>query len=90
MPASMSRVRMASIWSAGTSKATWFMEPTADTRSPMSGRAAGALMPGTGAGAPGNQKKASWSPPPMSKKKCWPMPAGSSTVLTSGKPSSPS
>ena len=37
-------------------------------------------------GASGNQKKASESPLPMSKKKCWPMPAGSSMVLISGRP----
>ena len=63
------------------------MEPMALVRSPWSGRAAGALIPGTPSGASGNQKKARQSPPPQSKKKCCPMPAGSSIVLTSGMPS---
>ena len=86
MPAAMRRSRYSSIFSGATSKATWFMEPMALVRSPWSGRAAGALMPGTPSGASGNQKKARQSPPPQSKKKCWPMPAGSSIVLTSGMP----
>ena len=30
------------------------------------------------------------APPPQSKKKCWPIPAGSSTVFTRGMPSTPS
>lgn len=47
---------------------------------------AGWVMPGTPSGALGNQKNASVAPPPMSKKKCWPQPAGSSTVFTSGEP----
>ena len=80
-------VRYSSIRSGATSKATWFMEPMALVRSPWSGRAAGALIPGTPSGASGNQKKARQSPPPQSKKKCCPMPAGSSIVLTSGMPS---
>lgn len=62
------------------------MEPTVEVRSPLSGRATGAAMPGAAGGASGNQKKASESPLPMSKKKCWPMPAGSSMVLISGRP----
>jgi hypothetical protein len=75
--------------SAGTAKATWFIEPMALVSSPWSGRAFGAEMPGAGSGASGNQKNARQSPPPQSKKKCWPMPAGSSMVLTSGIPRTP-
>ena len=41
-PASMRRWRYSSIFSAGTAKATWFIEPIALVRSPLSGRAAGA------------------------------------------------
>ncbi len=44
-------------------------------------------MPGAASGAPGNQKKARLSPLPRSKKKCCPMPFGSSMVLISGMPS---
>ena len=51
-----------------------------------SGRPRGADTPGAGSGASGNQKNASESPPPQSKKKCWPIPAGSSIVLMSGMP----
>jgi hypothetical protein len=57
--------------------------------SPWSGRALGADTPGAGSGASGNQKNARQSPPPQSKKKCWPMPTGSSIVFTSGMPSTP-
>ena len=63
------------------------MEPTAEVRSPLSGRPTGAAMPGAAGGASGNQKNASESPLPMSKKKCWPMPTGSSTVLMRRSPS---
>jgi hypothetical protein len=62
------------------------MEPMALVSSPWSGRAFGALMPGAGSGASGNQKKASESPPPQSKKKCWPIPAGNSIVFIRGMP----
>ena len=79
-------VAYSSIFSGGTSKATWFIEPTALVRLTLVGTAAGATIPGTPSGASGNQKKARQSPPPQSKKKCWPMPAGSSIVLTNGMP----
>ena len=68
-------------------KATWFIDPMALVSSAWSGRPLGADTPGAGSGASGNQKNARQSPPPQSKKKCWPMPAGSSMVLTSGIPS---
>ena len=45
-----------------------------------------AAMPGAAAGASGNQKNASESPLPQSKKKCW-APPGISSVLMSGMPS---
>ncbi len=86
-PAARRRSRYSSIRSGGTAKATWFIEPMALVRLPWSGRPAGPEMPGAGGGASGNQKNARASPPPQSKKKCWPMPAGSSMVLTSGMPS---
>ena len=89
IPAATSRSRYSSIRSAGTANATWFIEPMALVSAPRSGRAAGADTPGAGSGASGNQKNARQSPPPQSKKKCWPIPAGSSIVLISGMPSTP-
>ena len=74
-------------FSAGTSKAMWFIEACAVSSEPTPGRPAGLEMPGTDAGAFGNQKNASESPLPMSKKKCWPMSLGRSSVLVSGMPS---
>lgn len=89
MPAATSRSRYPSMRSTGTLNATWFMDPMALVRSATSGRPAGAEIPGTGSGASANQKKARRSPPPQSKKKCWPMSWGSSTVFTSGMPRVP-
>ena len=66
--------------------ATWFIDPIAVARSPSPGSAPAEATPGAAAGAFGNQKKAMQSPLPMSKKKCWPMPLGSSIVLMSGMP----
>ena len=57
MPAATSRSRYSSIFSGATSKATWFMEPMALVRSPWSGRAAGALTPGTPSGAFGEPEE---------------------------------
>ena len=74
--------------SGATLKATWFIEPMALVSSPWSGRALGET-PGAGSGASGNQKNARQSPPPQSKKKCWPMSKGSLMVLTRGMPSTP-
>ena len=48
-----------------------------------------AARPGCDSGESGNQKNASESPLPMSKKKCWPMPRGRSIVFVSGMPSTP-
>ena len=86
MPLARSFSRYSSIRSGATSKATWFMEPTAVVRSPLAGRPAGEATPGAAGGASGNQKKARLSPLPMSKKKCWPIPNGSSMVLVRGIP----
>ena len=63
------------------------MDPIADARSPTPGSPPAAATPGARSGAFGNQKKARQSLLPMSKKKCWPMPPGSSIVLMSGMPS---
>ena len=79
-PASRSLPTYSSIFSDGTSKATWFIEPWALVRSPRSGRTWGPDTPGVACSAFGNQKNASASPPPQSKKKCWP-PPGISMVL---------
>ena len=65
------------------------MEPMALVSVPSSGRVAGDETPGMPSGASGNQKNAKVSVPPQSKKKCWPMPAGSSMVLIRGIPSTP-
>ena len=75
--------------SGATSKATWFIEATADTGPPGLSMKPWWVTPAIDSGASGNQKNASvWPLPlPMSKKKCWPRPPGSSTVFTSGKPS---
>jgi hypothetical protein len=72
--------------SGGTSKATWFIDAWAVARSPRPGSSAAEETPGWASGAFGNQKKARQSPPPQSKKKCWPMPTGRSMVLTRGMP----
>ena len=53
---------------------------TALTMSPIPGMASGDEIPGTRSGALANQKNATQSPLPASKKKCWPIPAGSSIV----------
>ncbi len=91
MPLARSFCRYSSIRSGGTSKATWFMEACAVRMSsglpgPSPTTWRGEATPGAARGASGNQKKASASPLPMSKKKCWPAPSGSSIVFTSGMP----
>jgi hypothetical protein len=57
--------------------------------SPIPGIAAGEEIPGTRSAASVNQKKATQSPFPASKKKCWPMPPGKSSDLINGIPSTP-
>ena len=59
---------------------------TALVMSPMPGMAPGDEMPGTRSGASANQKKATQSPLPASKKKCCPAPPGRSSDLISGMP----
>jgi hypothetical protein len=86
MPLAISLSRYSSIRSGATSNATWFIDPTAVTRSPRPGSARAEATPGAAGGAPGNQKKARASPLPMSKKKCCPRPRGNSIVLISGMP----
>ena len=89
-PCSTRRSRYSSICSGGTSKATWFIEATAVVSSAAGSKkvsGSGEETPWWGGGASGNQKKARLAPLPMSKKKCWPRPPGSSMVLISGKPS---
>jgi hypothetical protein len=81
------RCRYSSNFSAGTWNARWFIELTALVMSPMPGIFAGAEMPGTASGASANQKNATQSPLPASKKKCWPAPPGISSDLISGMPS---
>ena len=85
-PLALSRSTYSSNFSGGTSNATWFIEPCAVLMSPLPGRLAAEAMPGAWPGAPGNQKKATESPLPQSKKKCWP-PPGISRVLIIGMPS---
>jgi hypothetical protein len=63
-----SRATYSSNLSAGTSKAMWFIEPWAVTMSPTPGSCLGEAWPGWAGGALANQKKASESPLPMSKK----------------------
>jgi hypothetical protein len=86
-PLAASLSRYSSSFSAGTSNATWFIEPWAETSDSAPNGARGAATPGAASGASGNQKNARQSPPPMSKKKCCPSPPGSSIVFTSGIPS---
>ncbi len=88
-PLSLSCCRYSSNFSAGTWKAKWFIVLTALTMSPMPGIASGDEMPGTRSGASANQKNATQSPLPASKKKCCPMPPGRSSDFTSGMPSTP-
>ena len=85
-PLSFSRCRYSSNFSAGTWNARWFIELTALAISPIPGIAAGEEMPGTRSAASANQKKATQSPFPASKKKCWPIPPGRSSDLINGIP----
>ena len=69
-----------------TWNAKWFMVLTALVISPMPGMAAGDERPGTRSGASANQKNATQSPLPASKKKCCPSPSGRSSDLINGMP----
>ena len=86
-PFSLSRLRYSSNFSAGTWKARWFIDPTALTIEPSPGSAAGVVLPTVPSGASANQKNATQSPLPASKKKCCPMSSGRSSDLISGIPS---
>jgi hypothetical protein len=87
-PSSISRRRYSSKRSSGTSNARWFIEACAEAMSPRSPGSVPAFdTPGCAGPRRANQKKARQSSLPMSKKKCCPMPPGSSIVLTSGMPS---